>query len=617
MADPVAHLIFKDPAPANGQLIFGASDAVPPVEASLDANLGQLEFSARFSEKFTASIECVLPGLALTATAAYNSKTDRPLVGQSSTNWESAQFSEAGITPRHENASSTWVYGKSQWQTADQVGASLDLHHTETLKQHAASKANFESAQPAKSSPVPTPFQDASRTRRGINSDFATAGHRDARTKSKFQDCFHDRRAALSSIFSPALPLLDDVQQRVSTALAIRFSRLLKYQNASRVNGKNSQVVPPVVPPTPCYVPSGYLLFAENQSASNHLLFVCERKTAPDQSTIIIPVRRVYLVTNEVSLYRASDMAEIPVKSISISFSDESWIAGLQATLQASALPLVKRNPDPVEVIAVINGVSFRFFVQNTGRKRGFDQRDVSITGDGIACELDAPIAPEQQYFWSENRTAQQLINDALIFTGYTVDWQITDWLVPGNVASIFGPPASVAKMVAESVGAVLSAHHASRSIRVLPKYKKLPWEWATATPDIQIPAAVTEIENIDWVSRPNYNAVFISGEQSGVLGHIKRAGSAGDKIAQMVTHKLITHADAARQRGQAILANTGQKAMMQISIPVLPEIGVIDLGALVEFSDGAETRRGIVRANRVDFTAPKLRQNPTIEAWA
>ena len=82
-----------------------------------------------------------------------------------------------------------------------------------------------------------------------------------------------------------------------------------------------------------------------------------------------------------------------------------------------------------------------------------------------------------------------------------------------------------------------------------------------------------------------------------------------------MVTHPLITHNDAARQRGISILSDTGRKAMMQITMPVLESSGIIDVCRLIEFSDGTNTRRGLVRANSVNVQWPTVRQTLTVEA--
>ena len=322
-------------------------------------------------------------------------------------------------------------------------------------------------------------------------------------------------------------------------------------------------------------------------------------------------------MVNEIHLSRTSDNTPIAASNLSISFDCDSWLHAFTATIPESSRDAVMPDPSPVELYVYVNGSEFRFLVEKVVRNRQFSQKTVTISGRSIACELDAPYAFAGQNSNTIDMTAQQLIDASLTNTGYSQVWNVTDWLVPANNFSLYGTPADVANNVAESIGAVLSAGWYDKELRMSPRYPVKPWDWATATPDYVIPAAVTQTESLEWIEKPDYNTVFVSGVQDGVLGHVKRTGSAGDKPAQMVVHPLITHIDAARQRGTAILGNTGRKAMLQISMPVLPTTGVIDLCRLIEFSDGTNTRRGLVRANQVSVAFPQVRQTLTIEATA
>lgn len=346
-------------------------------------------------------------------------------------------------------------------------------------------------------------------------------------------------------------------------------------------------------------------------------IFVPGTVTPIPGESIIVPVQRVYIVINEIQFLRVSTMTPISASNISISFDCDSWLPTFSATIPESARDAVMPDPSPVEVEALINGTQFRFFVEKIARSRQFGQRTINIGGRGIACELDAPYAVASQHTNGSTMTAQQLITDALGYSTYTQTWNITDWSVPANTFSMYGTPAQVAGAVAEASGSVLQADWELRDLRMLPRYPVKPWDWVTATPDYVIPGAVAQTESVEWIEKPTYNVVYVSGEQVGVLGQVKRTGTAGDLPAPMYTHPLITHNDAARQKGIAILGDTGRKAMMQISMPVLPATGVIDVCKLIEFNDGSTTRRGIVRANQISVNWPTVRQTLTVEAAA
>lgn len=618
-----ADLLFEFPAPAGPNLVFG--DASPParVDVTLAINLPELSVSVSVIPNNAATFTAAFPGLEIALELQYNSKTDRPLVGESLLPWQSAVAGHHSATAPHQVATAAAAAPVSiDWWPAEGVQAPTDFAEQNPLAIRMGTQAAHQVAAAAAAEAISAGHANAARGARAIRtSRFSLAERllRDA-IRVPHQDCLHDRR--------PALVVMDSAAQRLKPLTLSDFARSGSPVRASRAAWHQIAIMPnggyrvPVVPPAPdepCYTPSGHLLFSAQADLSADLLFICERVVTPEPpaSSIIIPVRRVYLMVNETSLVRVDGNFPIPATDLSVAFDADSWLATFSASIPEAARDAVMPDPSPVEVVATINGTAFHFLIQKITRNRAFGKRSVSISGSGIACELDSPYAPVTQHLNPGDRTAQQLIADALQFTGYDISWGITDWLVPAGVFSLSGTPAAVAKNVAEATGAVLAASWSQRRFRLLPRYPVKPWEWATATPDYVIPGAVTQTESLEWLEYPSYNAVYVSGVQSGILGHVKVTGTAGDIVAPMVSHPLITHADAARQRGIAILGNTGRKTRMQISLPVLPESGIIDVYKLIEFSDGTNTRRGIVRGNRIQTHRPVVRQTLTIEASA
>jgi hypothetical protein len=102
-----------------------------------------------------------------------------------------------------------------------------------------------------------------------------------------------------------------------------------------------------------------------------------------------------------------------------------------------------------------------------------------------------------------------------------------------------------------------------------------------------------------------------------GVLGQVTRAGTAGDVLAPMVVDPLITEAAAARQRGLAVLADTGRQIEVTLRLPVLAETGIIEPGAFVEYQDGSITRLGLVRSTSVQAELPEVWQTLGVETHA
>jgi len=337
----------------------------------------------------------------------------------------------------------------------------------------------------------------------------------------------------------------------------------------------------------------------------------------PDPSgTWIVPTEQVYVVINETSLVRVSDNALIPTTSMSLSLDADSWTWGFNAAVPMSAYELVA---DLTEVLAAVNGVQIRLVVESISRERTFANDWLRISGRGRAAELGAPYSPVLSYTNPSARTAQQLANDALLDNGvplpWDVEWNLTDWLVPAGTWSLQGVRMDAIRAIAAAAGGYVQPHNTLQVVRILHRYPVAPWDWGTMTPDYELPATVVQREGIEWVTKPAYNRVFVSGTTAdGINGQVTRAGTDGGFVAPMVTDPLITHADAARQRGTTILADTGNQALVTLRLPILEETGIIVPGDTVRYVDGATTRIGIVRATSVDVGYPEVWQTLKVE---
>lgn len=337
-------------------------------------------------------------------------------------------------------------------------------------------------------------------------------------------------------------------------------------------------------------------------------------------SSIIIPVRSTYIVINDVSLVRLPDNTPLQAYELSLQWNSDSWSVGWSATLPASAMDAVMPDSvgSPVELQATVNGTAIRLLAESIGRDRRFGDARLKVSGRGRVAWLANPYAATASRTNDTLLTAQQLADAALAINGVPIgwglDWQIADWSVPAGVWSHSGAHIEAVQRIAEAAGGYVLGHRTNQTLHVRKRYPLLPWEWSAATPDVVIPAAVASTESIAWTEKPSYNRVFVSGEAGGILGDVKRAGTAGDLTAQMVTDALITAEAAARARGGAILADTGRQASISIQMPVLEETGILDLGQLVEYNDGTQAYRGLVRSVSVRAALPQVWQTVEIE---
>jgi hypothetical protein len=216
----------------------------------------------------------------------------------------------------------------------------------------------------------------------------------------------------------------------------------------------------------------------------------------------------------------------------------------------------------------------------------------------------------------SQERTAQQLMQDVLqtngVTLGWAVDWRIEDWLVPAGAWSHQGSYMTACTTIAAAAGAFIQPDPVSKLLRVRKRVPVKPWELSGATPDIELPLAAVVKESVNWIQLPSYNSIHISGSSiGGVNGHVRRTGSAGDMEAPMIVDALITSEIAVRQRGIAELANTGPSAVYSLAFPVFPEVGIIDPGTVIRYVD-THNLTGIVSGVSIATQGSTVRQ--TIE---
>ena len=405
------------------------------------------------------------------------------------------------------------------------------------------------------------------------------------------------------------------------------LDRVAPWDQARPVASWGSVWVHPTTPVTPYEPPSRDLVLGCMFDATGgvHLIIgggPCSIYVPPPSTeTVVVPIRRVYMLINSASLRRVEGSIALPTFEMSLSLDTDSWTWGFSASLPGSTLSDLEpaSSGAPVEVEALINGVAYRALVESISRSREFGRNELRVQGRGKTALLDSPYAPAQSFDNNTAaRTAQQLMGDVLsiggVPIGWSVDWSLTDWLVPQGVFNHQGTYVSALNAIAGAAGGYVQPHASTQTVRVLSRYPSAPWDWAGVTPDYELPAAVTVREGIEWAERARYNRVFVSGVREGIVGQVTRTGSAGDLLAPMVTDPLITHADAARQRGRVILSNTGRVANVSLRLPVLPATGIITPGKFVRYTDGATTRLGIVRSVGVSVSMPEIWQTLGVE---
>ena len=556
----------------------------------------------------------------------YSSGAARPTVAATRAPHQIATKLQEGPQHRQQDTDAAPAGWAAFWQRATGTCGSVQtpINDTERTADWPRAAAH-QNAAPVRASSV-FAHQDADRAvRRMLSAIFQDCAPVRLPTGFKHQDADHSKRIDPVSWWGETTRAGRPFAAPYTRGTHAGTWRQARHQEARR---PPAGISTPTTPsgPQPCYTPNPDLVFSFPYIGNGELVFQCGDYTPgpPPGQTIIVPVRRVYIVINDTSLRRIDGNIDLKASRISLSLDIDTWAWGLTATLPLSSMADLEQSAPgvPVEVEASINGTTIRALVESVSRQRTFTDTSLNISGRGKTSLLAGGYAGIVSLINDQDRTAQQLCSDMLLDNGvpmpWSIDWQLTDWLVPAGAFVHQGDRISGLVSIADAAGGFLRPHNSLAAVSILPRYATAPWNWASVTPDIVLPSDVASRESMEWIERPAYNRVFVSGEDQGVLGQITRTGTAGDLLAPMVTHPLITHADAARQRGIAELAKGGRIIKLGVRLPVLEETGVLLPGHMVQYEDAGTERIGRVNSVQVDVAGGSdVWQSIELEAMA
>lgn len=617
-------LLFGGPPltqPAN--LVFGDDGSNPIVDGYVAGSIAlpRPAISGRTRLGIRAGGTTALPRPSLVGETRYATDTQRPLVGRNVMRFQESVPSNAGVEVRQQDATRLPRYLDAHFKPAPALQRSAEEHWQDSLRAFIDNAARFQDGLRAQRAAL-FRYQDARKAGLRRDSRFQDGVTKKRGAESRMQDALRLRNQAAVR-FQDGLPYFVFNVEQEGYGKFIAVGKSSRYQEAIRPpHGLRPTVQPPEE--DPCYLPDANLVFRDALAASGDLLFYCERHPPVDPEepgdTVVVPIKRVYVVLNESSLRRVEGNIHIPTFGMSLSIDADSWTWGFEAevpmTEEANLEP--SSYGDPVELELKINGVPYRVLVESMTRSREFARSTVRISGRGKSAVLDSPYAPTMTFGGYGAFTAQQLMGQVLMLNGvelgWDVEWNLTDWDVPAGVFSHQGSYISALDAIAKAAGGYLQPVPTAQGLRVLSRYPTLPRDWVDVVPDFELPAAVTTREGIEWLEKARYNRVYVSGAANGKIGRVTIDGTAGDLIAPQVVDPLLTHVDALRQRGISVLADTGRQAHLSLRLPVLAETGVITPGKFVRYVDGGVERVGIVRKTGVEIGTPEIWQTLGVE---
>lgn len=348
----------------------------------------------------------------------------------------------------------------------------------------------------------------------------------------------------------------------------------------------------------------------------------------PTAPLFVLPAR-FYMAVHDIQAILLDTGYSLPIFDLELSADEDSTQWTFTASTPFSSIEeLIPVSGPKRQVRLLVDGLEWIMLIDGGRQSDKFGGRGAVFRGRSVTALAGGPAALETARLNTSAHTAQQLALDALQFTGIGLDWGITDWLVPAGAWSHFGTPLAAVQAIAQAAGGYINSHRSLPQVLVRHPYPTLPggipglphnWEGAAGTfaADVELASLVCIDREVDRADGPDINGVWVAGTTDGGMeAHVRMAGTLGDKLAPMETDPLITAVAAATQRGYSILGRGGPKHLVQMRLPVLTggaNPGVLDVGQLIQVND-AQPWRGRVRAVKVNYTRPTLRQSVRLE---
>lgn len=660
-------LVFsRAPQPGSPtNLVFGLSDGASgfastltisatlpgPTVAAFIAEVARIEVAATLPGPVVSTvvahgppvtITASLPGPMVNANVLYSSDTQRPMVSDTDSVWQSADAVKSNVTNATVGGIDMSTGPETAWQTAQHLTTGWVHELPDVLIPGWQQKATGWEEGIKIRRERKAPHQDALRNRERLS----RAKHQVAipagrLTSFPYQDTLRDRHSLSTSMFEVCNQLQAGFRGDLSfAAVALHLRNDPHYKEAMRPP-PGYYNLPPINPEKPpCYVPGSpiKLLFQFPWVSNADLLFQCFNPNGsvivPEEpgSSVVIPTLNFYFIVNTLYMKVVSDGSNEPVEFTDISLGTDasSWCWNFTASLTHEELDKVEpRSDGPVTIEVGINGQVWRFLVESYYGASIFGSTDYTIKGRSVTAYLDQPFAPVRSWSMDQAYNSRQIAETELtnpgLETGFDLDWNLissTGWLMPvGSWSFQDLSPLQVINTIVTGGGGFLASHQSARQLIARPLNKYPSWDWANVatTPDLILPHTYTYGRNLQWTEKPQYNGVYVSGEQTGLNLLVKRTGYAGDFQAPMVVSPFHTSEDVIRNVGMNVLSAGGKQADVSFSMPLQEEYGLLKPGMLIEVTGGTSGAwRGMVRGTSVTASwndqGPEVAQSATIE---
>jgi len=309
-------------------------------------------------------------------------------------------------------------------------------------------------------------------------------------------------------------------------------------------------------------------------------------------------LRSSYIMQPTLTCIRVRDNLPILISSFDYQMARTQFAATCSIKFQSKVD--YSRGVDELLKVSV-NGYDFYTTISKPSSSLSFNKKAFSGSGYSRLYELSNNQRPAN-YTNTVPKTLAGLMSDIVSGTDWTIDSShIIDYLVPALAFSYINKtPAEALKMCADAIGAILKTNDATQVIEIIPKWPVMPWNTDNAVCDVILNDSVILQHDTDKILQNTSNVVFVRGEQLGVHCKISQTDTLADLYASDVVDPLITHNQAAVQRGSCELANSGNKEQSSIRTKIMADLPPVTPGMLIGIQNGADVYKATCDSMRI-----------------
>lgn len=292
-------------------------------------------------------------------------------------------------------------------------------------------------------------------------------------------------------------------------------------------------------------------------------------------------IKRAYLMQPTLTCTRVSD--SLPIIIIGVSISDSRGQYTQSIDIEFSSRIDAERAANELLLIDV-NGYQYYAIAEQPVRRESFGNATYSSGCRSRTAELADPWMNTISYTNSAARSFAGMLGDLVSGTGWAIQLAgIVDFVIPAGAFSIVSKsPMDAVWDAVGQVGCMVIGLDATKTLKVVPRWPTAPWVMSTTIADVNIHDSVILDYNTDEEINQLCNACWLRGEQQGISAKVVRAGTAGNIATSDVSAQLIVTDQAARVAGTVMIADSGKKQKVSVTLPVMNDLPPLTKGMLI-----------------------------------